>query len=95
MSKKNRPTSSNDAPRPSRLREYFWANLIFLTFVLALAWLVRLSCETPGDDEAVREVLNQAFRYFVFLLGGGFLLVTFFDAGYELFAAKAEEEPQA
>jgi hypothetical protein len=39
----------------------------------------------------VARVLDDAFRYLLLLFGGGFLLVTFFDAAYEFFAARSGE----
>jgi hypothetical protein len=100
MAKKNRNDHRNDSAAgpaeapPSRMADYFWANLIFFGFLLVLAMVVRYSCEMPGDDPAVKAVLDETFGFFLKLMGGGFLLVTLFDAGYEFFAGQAgEEEP--
>ena len=98
MSKKNRSEQRNDAgapAKPNRLADYFWANLIFFVFLLALSFVVRASSEAPGDDAAVKAVLDETFKFFLLLMGGGFLVVTLFDAGYEFFAAQAGEEEQA
>jgi hypothetical protein len=95
MSKKNRSDGrpgTSAAAKPNRLADYFWANLIFFSFLFILAFLVRSSAEAPGDDPAVTAVLNETFGFFMKLMGGGFLLVTLFDAGYEFFAIQAEEE---
>jgi hypothetical protein len=95
MSKKNRSenaAASAAAAKPNRLADYFWANLIFFVFLFILAFLVRASCEAPGDDPAVKAVLDETFHFFLLLLGGGFLVVTLFDAGYEAFAGQAEQE---
>jgi hypothetical protein len=98
MAKKNRSDNRNELPgatasaQPSRLADYFWANLIFFAFLFVLAVVVRYSCEMPGDDPAVKAVLDETFGFFLKLMGGGFLLVTLFDAGYEFFAGQAGEE---
>ena len=96
MSKKNRPsTSSGQADKPAapnRVADYFWANLIFFIFLYVLATLVRFSSEAKGDEPAVKAVMDETFRFFLMLMGGGFLVVTLFDAGYEFFAAQAEDE---
>jgi len=97
MSKKNR--ESQDKPRAaaaegqSRWADYFWANLIFFAFLAVLCFVVRASCDAPGDDQspAIKIVLDQTFWFIGLLFGGGFLLVTLFDAAYEFFAGKAEE----
>jgi hypothetical protein len=93
---KNKPrndlkTPGTEAPKASRLADYFWANLIFFGFLLVLAFVVRKSAEAPGDDAAVKIVLDETFRFMLLLFGGGFLLVTLFDAAYEFFASQAEE----
>jgi hypothetical protein len=101
MAKKNRYNDRGDAAAPaagappSRIADYFWANLIFFGFLFILAMIVRYSCEMPGDDPAVKSVLDETFSFFLKLMGGGFLLVTLFDAGYEFFAAQAGEEEAA
>jgi hypothetical protein len=94
MSKKNRDQRSElSAPaKPNRLADYFWANLIFFVFLFILAYVVRMSSEAKGDEPAVTAVLDETFRFFLLLLGGGFLVVTLFDAGYEFFAAQAGED---
>jgi hypothetical protein len=94
MSKKNRSDNSAAASpaKVNRLADYFWANVVFFVFLFVLAYLVRASCEAPGDDPAVKAVLDETFHFFLLLLGGGFLVVTLFDAGYETFASQAEQE---
>jgi hypothetical protein len=98
MAKKNRNDNRIDSPnapaeaKSSRLADYFWANLIFFGFLFVLAVVVRYSCEMPSDDVAVKSVLDETFGFFLKLMGGGFLLVTLFDAGYEFFAGQAGEE---
>lgn len=94
MAKKNRIDSPKAAladAKPSRLADYFWANVIFFAFLFILAFIVRKSCEAPGDDPAVRKVLDDAFSYLMLLFGGGFLLVTLFDAAYGFFAERSDE----
>jgi hypothetical protein len=99
MAKKIRnETAKPEAPAeaPSRFADYFWANLAFFGFLFVLAFIVRKSCEMPGDDPAVARVLDDAFRYLLLLFGGGFLLVTLFDAAYEFFASRSgDAEPGA
>ena len=97
MSKKNRDQRSEiSAPaKPNRLADYFWANLIFFAFLLILAFVVRQSSEAKGDEPAVTAVLNETFHFFLVLMGGGFLVVTLFDAGYEFFAAEASADEDA
>jgi len=98
MSKKNRQehraaaTAAAQPPKSSRLADYFWANLIFFAFLLVLSGVVYKSCEAPGDDPAVQLVLKETFKFLLLLFGGGFLLVTLFDAAFEAFAAKADED---
>lgn len=92
MSKKNREAVQAAEEKPNLLADYFWANLIFFAFVFTLAWAVWQSCEAPGDDPAVRGVMKETFKFILMLFGGGFLLVTVFDAAYEFFAARAEGE---
>ena len=94
MAKKNRSDSQAAASsaKPNRLADYFWANVIFFAFLFILSYVVRVSCEATGDEPAVTAVLDQTFQFFMLLLGGGFLVVTLFDAGYETFAAQAEQE---
>ncbi len=92
MSKKNRDQRPEAAAKPNRLADYFWANLIFFIFLFVLAYVVRVSSEAKGDEPAVTAVLDETFRFFLMLLGGGFLVVTLFDAGYEFFAAQAGED---
>ena len=77
----------------SRWTGYFWANLIFFAFLFILVYVVRANCVAPGDDQtpAVQIVLDETFKFLLLLFGGGFLLVTLFDAAYEFFAEKAEE----
>lgn len=93
MSKKHRDEKPAAPPfaagQPSRLADYFWANLAFFTFLFVLAFIVRKSCEAPGDDVAVRRVLDDAFGYLLMLFGGGFVLVTLFDAAYGFFSARS------
>lgn len=97
MSKKNRQENraadkaTAAQPKSSRLADYFWANLIFFVFLLVLSGVVYKSCEAPGDDPAVQLVLKETFKFLLLLFGGGFLLVTLFDAAFEAFAAKADE----
>jgi hypothetical protein len=97
MSKKNRDLRSDasGAAKPNRLADYFWANLIFFVFLFVLAYVVRVSSEAKGDEPAVKAVLDETFKFFLLLLGGGFLVVTLFDAGYEFFAAQAGEDEGA
>lgn len=101
MAKKNRDDKApagQSAPESSRWTEYFWANLVFFSFLFVLALVVRTSCESPADEPAVKLVLDETFRFLLLLFGGGFLLVTLFDAAYEFFAARAQEDgggPQA
>jgi hypothetical protein len=95
MSKKNRQDHApapQAGPQTSRIADYFWANVIFFAFLFVLALVVRKSCEAPGDDPAVKHVLDDAFQYLLLLFGGGFLLVTLFDAAYEFFAARSAED---
>ena len=96
MSKKNRDEKLKPAAAagaaPSRFSDYFWANLIFFAFLFILAFVVRKSCEAPGDDRAVQQVLDDAFKFLLTLFGGGFLLVTLFDAAYEFFAGRSNED---
>jgi hypothetical protein len=97
MSKKNRQESkaadkAAAGPQGSRLADYFWANLIFFAFLLVLSGVVYKSCEAPGDDPAVQLVLKETFKFMLLLFGGGFLVVTLFDAAFEAFAAKADED---
>jgi hypothetical protein len=96
MSKKNRQDNAAQAAaapaQGSRIADYFWANVIFFAFLFVLALVVRKSCEAPGDDPAVKHVLDDAFQYLLLLFGGGFLLVTLFDAAYEFFAARSAED---
>ena len=101
MAKKNRDEKAPalaGAEEGSRWTDYFWANLIFFAFLFVLAFVVRASCESPADEPAVKLVLDETFRFLLLLFGGGFLLVTLFDAAYEFFAARAQEDgpgPQA
>ncbi|HTB33579.1 MAG TPA: hypothetical protein VK842_01840 [bacterium] len=97
MAKKNRdpqPAAATAKPA-SRWADYFWANLIFFAFLFILAGIVRGSCESGADDpnvrQAVNAVLSDTFQFLLVLMGGGFLLVTVFDAAYEHFSA---QEPQ-
>ena len=93
MSKKNRELRNEPAAaKPNRLADYFWANLIFFAFLFVLATVVRMTSEAKGDEPAVKAVLDETFKFFLMLLGGGFLVVTLFDAGYEFFATQAEDE---
>ncbi|HXB97696.1 MAG TPA: hypothetical protein VNZ54_06555 [bacterium] len=94
MAKKNRDAQPVAAPaKPaSRWADYFWANLIFFAFLFTLAGIVRGSCEAGADDpnvrQAVNAVLTETFQFLLLLMGGGFLLVTVFDAAYEHFSAQ-------
>jgi bacteriorhodopsin len=101
MSKKNRESQPalGAAAKPaagSRFSDYFWANLIFFGFLFVLAFIVRASCESPSDDASVRQavglVLDETFKFFLLLMGGGFLLVTLFDAAYEHYNAQASQD---
>jgi hypothetical protein len=96
MSKKNRAegAASHDPAPPKRagagFSDYFWANIIFLAFLTLLSYAVWMSCQAPSDDAAVKLVLADTFKFMIFLFGGGFLVVTLFDAAYDFFAEKAE-----
>jgi hypothetical protein len=96
MSKKNRqdkqPDSQNPSGGGSRFADYFWANLIFFAFLATLSYVVWMSCQAPSDDAAVKLVLGDTFKFMIFLFGGGFLVVTLFDAAFDFFAEKAETE---
>ena len=99
MAKKNRetqPTAVAVATDGSRWADYFWANLIFFAFLFILAAIVRGSCDANADDPNVRQavgaVLDETFRFLLLLMGGGFLLVTVFDAAYEHFSAQDPEQ---
>jgi hypothetical protein len=98
MSKKNRDAQPAAPAKPaggSRFSDYFWANLIFFAFLLLLAIIVKASCESPSDDPTVKQavdiVLKDTFQFFVVLMGGGFVLVTLFDAAYEHYQAKSDQ----
>jgi hypothetical protein len=99
MAKKNRDAQPVAAPsKPtSRWTDYFWANLIFFAFLFVLAGIVRGSCESGADDpnvrQAVNEVLSETFKFLLYLMGGGFLLVTLFDAAYEHFSSQGPQGP--
>ena len=97
MSKKNRQDNGQGKQKEeesqSRLADYFWANLIFFGFLFLLSFLVWQSCQAPSDDAAVKIVLSETFRFMIYLFGGGFLVVTLFDAAFDFFAEKAGEEP--
>jgi len=96
MSKKNRQENtaghSKQAESSSRFADYFWANLIFFAFLATLSYVVWMSCQAPSDDAAVKLVLEDTFKFMIFLFGGGFLVVTLFDAAYDFFAEKAETD---
>jgi hypothetical protein len=79
------------SPRRTRLAEYFWANAAFWAFLAVLAGILWNTCLDPSDDAAVRYVLGDTFRFMLLLFGGGFAVVTLFDAAYEYFADRAEE----
>jgi hypothetical protein len=99
MSKKNRDEHEKTGPAgsvpdpTSRWSDYFWANVIFLSFLFALLYAVWHGCVSPTDDQmpAIQYVVNGTFFFLAALLGGGFLLVTLFDAAYEFFADTAEK----
>jgi hypothetical protein len=98
MSKKNRQEQSRQAGSQasegsSRFADYFWANIIFFAFLTVLGYVVWVSCQAPSDDQAVKLVLADTFKFMIFLFGGGFLVVTLFDAAYDFFAEKAESDP--
>ncbi|HXC63552.1 MAG TPA: hypothetical protein VNZ67_04300 [bacterium] len=95
MAKKNRDAQAAavaPAKNAGRWADYFWANLIFFAFLFILAGVVRGTCETGADDpnvrQAVNAVLSETFEFLLLLMGGGFLLVTVFDAAYEHFSAQ-------
>jgi hypothetical protein len=96
MSKKNQNSPSKDAAdrvpagTQSRLADYFWANMIFFGFLSLLAMAVWQGSTEPSDDPSVTLLLGETFRFMLMLFGGGFLLVTLFDAAYDFFAEKAE-----
>lgn len=99
MSKKQREAQAQaaaGAQPANRWADYFWANLIFFVFLFVLAYVVRLSCASVTDEPAVKQavdvVLDQTFHFLLLLMGGGFLLVTLFDASYEHFNALAAEQ---
>lgn len=99
MSKKNRELQDKGrtlapAKTGTRWADYFWANLIFFAFLFLLAFVVKVSCESPDDanQPAVKLVMDETFRFLLLLFGGGFALVTLFDAAYEFFSAKGPEE---
>jgi hypothetical protein len=96
MAKNRNQEAQAKAPAaPSRLADYFWANVIFFTFLSALAFVVWQSCSDPTDDAAVQQVLKEAFSFMICLFGGGFIVVSLFDAAYDFFAEKAETtDPQ-
>jgi hypothetical protein len=98
MSKKNRQNQEAGAQQAGqggkdggRFADYFWANLIFFAFLAVLSYVVWASCSSPTDDAAVQMVLKDTFKFMILLFGGGFLVVTLFDAAYEFFAEKAED----
>ena len=96
MSKKNRQENQKNAAQVSesgsRLTDYFWANLIFFAFLTTLSYVVWVSCQAPSDDQAVKLVLADTFKFMILLFGGGFLVVTLFDAAYDFFAEKAAKK---
>ena len=98
MSKKNREQGAAPAKAAtvSRFSDYFWANLVFFAFLLALGYIVKASCEAPSDDPSVKQavdiVLKDTFNFFLTLMGGGFVLVTLFDAAYEHYNAQAKQD---
>ena len=97
MSKKSRQEGAKPAAPAARSRwaDYFRANVIFFAFLFLLAWVVKASCESPDDQAqaAVGEVLRQTFTFLLLLFGGGFALVTLFDAAYEFYSAEPDEAP--
>jgi hypothetical protein len=99
MSKKNRQESGGGQRSASPSKEtgssfadYFWANLIFFAFLATLSYVVWVSCQADSDDQSVKMVLQDTFKFMILLFGGGFLVVTLFDAAYDFFAEKAESE---
>jgi hypothetical protein len=93
MSKKNRQDGQKQAASQGatgfQFADYFWANLIFFAFLVLLSYVVWVSCQAPTDDAAVKAVLSDTFKFMIFLFGGGFLVVTMFDAAYDFFSEKA------
>jgi uncharacterized membrane protein YesL len=74
-------------------KDYLWANLIFLGFLILLTFVVWQSSSSPTDDQHITAVLKQTFKFMVFLFGGGFVVLTLFDAAYDFFSSRAGEEP--
>lgn len=96
MAKKNRNEGPKGqgaaAPAESRFNDYFWANVLFFAFLFILSAVVWQNCQAPSDNEAVQLVLKDTFFFMISLFGGGFLVVTMFDAAYDFFADTAESE---
>jgi hypothetical protein len=96
MSKQDRKDKVAAArPAPEKMtifREYFWANLIFWAFLTLLSFVVWWSCSDPNDDPAVKAVLAETFKFIIYLFGFGFTLVSLFDAAYDFFVARAEDD---
>jgi bacteriorhodopsin len=100
MSRKNRveqpqrQAGEKDASA-GRFADYFWVNVVFFSFLALLSYVVWMSCQAPSDDQAVKMVLADTFKFMIYLFGGGFLVVTLFDAAYDFFSQKAEAEPDS
>lgn len=82
--------AANQARPPSRLAEYFWANVVFWVFLALLTLITWASCQDPSDNEAVKYVLGDTFKFILLLFGVGFTLVTCFDWAYDFFASRAQ-----
>lgn len=73
-----------------KFSDYFWANVVFWAFLSLLTALLWTTCQEPSDDAAVRYVLGDTFKFMLLLFGGGFTVVSLFDAAYDYFAGRAE-----
>jgi hypothetical protein len=92
MAKHDRQDKKPQSPEGgTRLSQLLWANLVFWAFLLAVTGVVYLSSSSPSDDDAIRYVLADTFKFVLLLFGLGFTLVTLFDAAYDFFASRAGE----
>ena len=87
MSNKNKQIGQNS----SKWAEYFWANVIFWSFLLLVVFFIWNGAASEQDDQAIKLVLKDTRNFILLLFGGGFTLVTLFDAAYDFFAASADQ----
>ena len=80
----NKPDPKNAEKKLSVLEQYLYANLLWFGFLAALCFVSFFACGAVWDD-----VFQGVLEFILYILGGGFILVSALDYMYEKHVARS------